>query len=160
MSDSDGGAFVAVATKIPAELREEFAALAKRRSVTPSALLRALIEHELAGAPDGGEAGEVERAVRAEIAERFGDVSEARAAAAVNLARRMDRSPASGAQNAAQLRSLLAELVPVATDGFDKLVMIRLLHVLRTHGFRVVDDEGRAFSTAADWTEEYERVSV
>jgi hypothetical protein len=154
---------VAVATKVPAALRDEFAALAKRRGVTPSALLRALVEHELAGAPDGDDAGEVERAVRAEIAERYGDVSEARAATAVNLARRMDRAPTSGAQNAAQLRVLLAELAPmVGADGFDPLKMIRLQARLRRNGFGVFARadvaEGAQEFRAADWRDEYEAV--
>lgn len=149
-----------VAAKIPPALRDEFAALAKRRGVTSSALLRRLVEHELAGAPDGEVAGEVEHAVRAEISERFGEVSEARAAAAVNLARRMDRTPTSGAANAAQLRALLAELAPTASGDFDQLTMIRLQRTLKLHGFRVVDDDGREFRVGADWTDAYEGVSA
>ena len=60
---------------------------------------RRLIEAFLAGSIDDGEIGDVERAVRAEFAES--DVGpESRPAVAVNLARRMDRDPTSGAAKA------------------------------------------------------------
>jgi hypothetical protein len=144
---------VAMATKLPVPLRDAFAALAKRRNVTPSALLRRLVEHELAGAPDGDVPGEVETAVRAEVAERIGDVDGARAAAAVNLARRMDRDPTSGAQNAAQLRLLLEQLVPTLAQStsFDILSWLRLSHQLRQRGYRLTNGPGVELVELPEW---------
>lgn len=154
---SRGESLFTVAARVPGPVRDDFAALAKRQGTTPSALLRRLVERHLAGASDGDEQGEVESAVRAELIERLGDVEGARAATALNLARRMDRVPTSGAANAAQLRQLLAELVPVARSGeFDPLVMIRLLALLKKHGFTVANAAGRPFTLHADWGPEFE----
>lgn len=120
---------VVMATKLPAGLRDQFVALAKARNLTPSTLLRRLVELELAGAPDGDAPGAVESAVVAEITERRGDVAGARAATAVNLSRRMDRDPTSGAQNAAQLRLLLAELSPPELSPPDELNPLTILRI-------------------------------
>jgi hypothetical protein len=109
-----------MATKVPPAVRDDFFALAKRRNITPSALLRALVERELAGGADGEQAGEVEAAVLAELTDRGADVASARSQMAVNLARRMDRVPTSGAPNAAQLRILLAELAPYGMSGLTR----------------------------------------
>lgn len=150
-----------VSTKLPAGLQQEFAALAKRRGVTASALLRRLVEHELAGAPDGDAAGEVESSVRGELEAAGIELDMARPAAALNLARRMDRSPTAGAANAQQLRALLTELVPVSRDGvFDPLMMLRLQAKLKRRGFHVVDKDGRPFSTSSDWCPELESVML
>jgi len=136
---SEDAAPVAMATKLPKGLRDAFVALAKRRNLTPSALLRRLVEFELAGRPDDV-VGEVEAAVRAEITERYGDLTASRSAAAVNLARRMDRDPTSGAPNAAQLRLLLADLTP-SVDGraeIDRLDALRLSAQLSQRGLKLV----------------------
>lgn len=135
---------VTMAAKIPAELRDMFADLAKRRNMSPSALLRRLVEQELSGAPDDV-TGAVESAVNAELTERGADTTSARAAAALNLARRMDRHPTSGAANAQQLRHLLAELTPTTDDEFDTVHLLRLSVVLRRRGWQLADEAGRRF---------------
>ena len=60
------GPVVAVSAKIPVPWRDKLAALARRRNVTPSALIRSLIGAYLAGSV-ADEIGEVEAAVRAEF---------------------------------------------------------------------------------------------
>src|SRR5690242_3794398 len=103
------GPVVALSTKLPVGTRDKLGALARRRNVTPSALLRQLVEVYLAGSGGDGETGDVENAVRAEFAEAGVDLGP-RHAVAVNLARRMDRDPTNGAAHARELRWLLAEL--------------------------------------------------
>lgn len=139
---------VTMSTKLPASLRDQFVALGKIRGVTASALLRRLVELELAGAPDGEQPGEVECAVRDEITERLGDVTGARAATAVNLARRMDRDPTSGAQNAGQLRHLLGEIAPPAKPGpaVDGLVWLKLSREFKYRNWQLVDEDGDRFA--------------
>lgn len=141
-------AVVTMSTKLPAALRDAFVALAKARGMTSSALLRRLIELELAGAPDGEQPGEVECAVRDEITERLGDVTGARAATAVNLARRMDRDPTSGAQNASQLRFLLGEIAPPAKPGpaVDFLVWLKISREFKYRNWEIVDEDGDRFA--------------
>jgi hypothetical protein len=134
-----------MATKLAGSVRDDFVELAKRRNVTPSALLRALVERELAGGADGEQAGEVETAVLAEIGDRGVDVESARAQVAVNLARRMDRVPTSGAPNAAQLRLLLAELVPYGASSIDVVLWLRMCAQFRRRGWRIIDESGTAF---------------
>jgi hypothetical protein len=144
-----GEKLATIATKLPATLRDAFADLAKRRRLTPSRLLRSLVERELAGGPDDDGPGEVETATVAELTDRGADLSGARAAAAVNLARRMDRDPTSGAPNAAQLRQLLGELSPVLTSGdFDELTWIRLSASFRLRGWHLVDEHGQSFAAS------------
>lgn len=105
------GPVAAVSTKPPVGMRDKLAALARRRNVTPSALIRGLVEAFLAGSIDDGEVGGVERAVRAEFEDsEVGPGS--RPAMAVNLARRMDRDPTAGAANARELRWFLTVVPP------------------------------------------------
>ena len=127
---------VAVSTKIPVPWRDKLAALARRRNVTPSALIRSLVEAFLAGSFDDGEMGDVERAVRAEFAD--GEVGPgSRPAMAVNLARRMDRDPTSGAANARELRWLLTALKPPPDPEVNFLDELRAKHVLRQLGYTI-----------------------
>jgi hypothetical protein len=133
MTDGPVGPVVALSTKLPVGTRDKLAALARRRNVTPSALLRQLVEVYLAGSVDDGETGDVERAVRAEFAEADVELGPQHAVA-VNLARRMDRDPTNGAAHARELRWLLAELRPVKDEGptgLDELratVLLQMLH--------------------------------
>ena len=132
-------------TKLPRDLREQFAALAKRRNLTTSALLRSLVDRELAGRPDDV-VGDVERAVFDELTDRDQDHTSARAAAALNMARRLDRDPTAGAANAAQLRALLADLAPTTQlPAFDGVHWLRLSHQFRRRGWLVVDETGHRF---------------
>jgi hypothetical protein len=129
------GPVAAVSTKLPVPMRDKLLALARRRNVTPSALIRSLVESYLAGSIDD-EIGEVERAVRAEFEES--DVEPgSRPAMAVNLARRMDRDPTSGAQNARELRFVLLDLKPPPDPEPTFLDEIRARHVLRSLGYTV-----------------------
>lgn len=152
---------VTMATKLPGRLRDTFADLAKSRQMTPSALMRGLVERELAGGADGT-TGEVEAAVGAEIVERGHAVTSARAATALNLARRMDRDPTSGAANALQLQRLLTELVPIERPlGFDQVAMLRLQGQLKQAGFLIVSedavfDPGSRFKVNDDWRPVFE----
>jgi hypothetical protein len=109
------GAMLSV--RLPYDTRNTFAALASARGQSASGLLRELIDLEIAGRPGGAEPGEVEAAVRAELAGRAIPLDNARAAAAVNVARRLDRDPASGPANAGALRGLLDQLMPVGPEG-------------------------------------------
>jgi hypothetical protein len=135
--------FSTLTTKLPVELRDAFAALAKRRNLSASALLRSLVDRELAGRPDHV-VGDVEKAVADELSERGRDHTSA-GAAALNMARRIDRDPTAGAANTSQLRAPLAELVPVQTTVFDRLDWLKLSSEFKRHGWRVVDGEGRRF---------------
>jgi hypothetical protein len=135
-----------LATKLPTGSRDAFVGLAKRRNLTPSALLRTLVDRELAGRPDDV-VGEVERATAAELVGRGYDESSARGAAALNLARRLDRDPTAGAANAAQLRALLTEMVPlVAVPEFTWLSWIRLSRAFKQRGWQVIDADGNQFT--------------
>ncbi|HZX05675.1 hypothetical protein [Kribbella sp.] len=128
-----------LATKIPASLKDSFESLAKLRTMTPSALLRRLVEDELAGAPDYLQ-GQVERATAAHLAAYGIDESNARGMAALNMARRVDRDPVAGAANTAQLRGLLSELVPVNRDqDFNVLQRLRLRAALKLRGWAHAD---------------------
>lgn len=116
-------------------MKEDFEALSRRRVMTPSALLRRLVEEELAGKADW-ERGEVEQATAAQL-ETYGiESSNARAAAALNMARRIDRDPTAGAANTGQLRALLSELGP-ATPAHDLngLQFVRLRAALKLRGW-------------------------
>jgi hypothetical protein len=130
------GPVVAVSAKIPVPWRDKLAALARRRNVTPSALIRGLVEAFLAGSIDDGDVGDVERAVRSEFEDNeVGPGS--RPAMAVNLARRMDRDPTSGAANARELRWLLTALKPTPDPEPTSLDELRARHVLRQLGYTV-----------------------
>ncbi|WP_432886801.1 hypothetical protein ACQPYH_04190 [Kribbella sp. CA-245084] len=129
-----------MATKLPTASKEAFEALARRRNVTPSALLRRLVEGELAGRADW-DRGEVERSTAEQLELYGGDP--ARSAAALNLARRLDRDPTAGAANAAQWRLLLSELIPVRSDGdVDAVTLMRFAVAFRRRGWRLSDDVG------------------
>lgn len=134
-----------ITARLPKDLRDQFAALAKRRNLTPSRLLRSLVDQELAGRPDDV-IGDVERAVSDELTDRDQDHTSARAAAALNLARRIDRDPTAGAANVSQLRALLADLAPaVQVPEFDIVHWLRLSHQFRRRGWQVVDETGHRF---------------
>lgn len=100
--------------RLPCDTRKTFGLLARSRGMTPSGLLRSLIDQEIAGRP-GTEPGEVEAAVRFELSGRV--IDSARAATAVNVARRLDRNPASGAANANALVAVLDQLLPLEGEG-------------------------------------------
>jgi hypothetical protein len=158
---ADEAKLVTLATKLPVVLRERFEELAERRQLTESALLRRLVERELSGGL-AEPVGEVEAAVAAELAQGGQSPRSARAAAALNLARRMDRDPTSGAANAGQLRHLLAELTPPRRAlGFTKIAMLRLQrHLRRLGGWTIVrsadvPEDVPRFSIGEDWREEY-----
>ena len=55
--------------RLPCDTRKTFGLLARSRGMTPSGLLRSLIDQEIAGRP-GTEPGEVEAAVRFELSGR------------------------------------------------------------------------------------------
>jgi predicted DNA-binding protein len=107
MSD---GPVIALSTKLPVAMRDKLTALARRCNLTPSALLRQLVESYLAGSIDD-ETGDVEHAVRAEFIEA-GVQQGPHHAVAMNLARRMDRDATNRAARARELKQFLNELQP------------------------------------------------
>jgi hypothetical protein len=113
-----------------------------------------LSSRELAGAPDDA-VGDVEAVVRAEITKRRGDVAGARSGAALDLARRMDRDPTSGAPNAEQLRLLLGELAPPldSADGAQSARRGPPVGEAGRHGLRVVTDAGVEVESAPERAE-------
>ena len=130
------GPVAAVSTKLPVPTRDKLAALARRRNVTPSALIRSLVEAFLAGSIDDGEVGDVERAVRSEFEDsEVGPGS--RPAMAINLARPMDRDPTLGAANARELRWLLTALKLPPDPEPTCLDETRARHVLRSLGYTI-----------------------
>lgn len=124
-----------MATKLPTATKQAFEALAKRRVMTASSLLRRLVEEELSGKPDW-DRGEVEQATAAQLEAYGTGGSNARGQAALNMARRIDRDPVAGAANVAQLRALLTELVPVhRSEDFNALQRLRLRAALKLRGW-------------------------
>jgi len=146
--------FVVKATKLPVEVGEALDGLAERRQLTTSSLLRALVDRALAEAAGDPPRGPVEAAVLAELEGLGYRQSPGRVAAALELARRLDKDPTNAAPNAGQLRLLMAELddggAPTAVV-LDTVVMARLLRVLRLAGFTVVAADGRRFTLADDF---------
>ncbi len=146
--------FVVKTTKLPLEVAEAFDGLAERRQVTASALLRSLVDRALAEAQGAAPRGPVETDVLAEIESLGYRQSPGRVAAALELARRLDVDPTSGAQNAGQIRLLLVDLenaVATTAARVDSVVMARFLRVLRLSGFAVVAADGRRFALADDF---------
>ncbi len=145
--------FVVKATKLPNEVGEALDGLAERRHLTPSALLRALVDRALSEAEGDAPRGPVETAVLAELEGLGYRQSPGRVAAALELARRLDSDPTNAAPNAGQLRLLLAELdMGAPTAVVDSVVMARLIRVFKVKGFAVVaDDDGRRFSLVDDF---------
>ncbi|WP_327633667.1 hypothetical protein OHB24_27150 [Kribbella sp. NBC_00482] len=131
--------FAVLSAKLPAEIKELFEQLAERRSLTPSALLKRLVEAELAGRADY-EVGEVEAATRSTLEVRGVPLDGALAASALNVARRLDRDPSSGPANSAQHQRLMRELAPSATtEELDQLGLLRLTLSLRRRGWSLTD---------------------
>jgi len=145
--------FVVKATKLPVDVAEALDGLAEQRHLTTSALLRSLVDGALAEASGDPPRGSVETAVLTGFEGLGYHQSPGRVAAALELARRMDSDPTSGAANASQLRLLLEDLESaVATTAVvDTVVMARILRVLRLHGFAVVAADGRRFTLADDF---------
>ncbi len=145
--------FVVKTTRLPLEVGEALDGLAERRQVTTSALLRSLVDRALSEAQGDAPRGPVETSILAEIEGLGYRSSPGRVATALELARRLDVDPTSGAQNAGQIRLLLEDLESaVATTAVvDTVVMARLLRVLRLSGFAVVAADGRAFTLAEDF---------
>ncbi|TCC51279.1 hypothetical protein E0H75_14255 [Kribbella capetownensis] len=110
--------------------------------MTPSAVVRRMIEDELSGRADW-ERGDVEQATAAYL-ELYGiDSTNPRAAAALNMSRRIDRDPTSGTPNTGQLRALLAELMPVHPEGdADALLLLKLSLSFRRRGWTLSDGVG------------------
>jgi len=148
--------FVIKTTRLPIEVGEALDGLAERRQLTTSALLRALVDLALAEAKGDTPRGPVESAVLAEIEGLGYRSSPGRVATALELARRLDKDPTSGAQNAGQIRALLEDLESaVATTAvIDSVSMAKWLRVLRLSGFTVVAADGRTFSLAEDFDRE------
>lgn len=151
--------FTTRATKVPVEIAHALDALAEDRLMTPSALLRELVGAAVAGEVGNGSTaapGSVEAGVVVEI-ERAGYYgSEARVAAALNLARRVDTDPTNGAPNVSQLRALLDDLVGGRNAAvFDRTSWARLARRLRLAGFVVTEAAtGRRFDPLMDWPED------
>lgn len=148
--------FVVKAARLPLEVGEALDALAERRSLTTSTLLRSLVDRALAEASGDPPRGVVEAAVLTELEGLGSRSSPGRVATALELARRLDKDPTSGAANASQIRLLLTDLnaaAPTATV-VDSVVMARLLRVLRLSGFAVVAADGRRFTLADDFDPE------
>lgn len=136
--------FATLTARVPKDVRDGFAQLAEARQTTPSALLRGLVEAELAGRP-AAEVGAVEAAVAAELAARDADPGGARAQAALILARRLDRSPTAGAATSGELRRWLADLLPPEVGEFDPVGCLRLSAFLKGRGWRLADEDGALF---------------
>ncbi len=136
-------AVTTVTAKVPLTLRDEAETVASRRRLTLSTLIRRLLEQEVIASATGERIGEVEAAVRDEIA-AFGMVaSESRVAAALNLARRLDTDPTNGASHARELRLLLDDLGGRRLDDFTKLDELQARRILRLAGYRLTDPDGR-----------------
>ncbi len=148
--------FVVKTTRLPVEVGEALDGLAERRQLTASALLRALVDAALSEAQGAAPRGPVESAVLAEIEGLGYRSSPGRVATALELARRLDKDPTSGAQNAGQIRLLLEDLERAVstTAVVDSVVMARMLRVLRLAGFTVVAADGRPFTLADDFEPE------
>jgi hypothetical protein len=129
------GPVAAVSSKLPVPMRDKLFALARRRNVTPSALIRSLIVSYLAGDFNDDEIGDVERAVRAEF-EESGVEQGPKHATAINLSRRLDRDPTNGPGHARELGWLLNDLRPEPDEPFG-LDEIRAKIVLHRLGYTV-----------------------
>lgn len=131
-----------LSAKLPVELKDLFEQLAARRNLTPSALLKRLVEAEIAGRADY-EVGDVEAATRSTLEDRGVSLETALAASALNVARRLDRDPSSGPANSAQHQRLMLALAPpTGSDAFDGVSLLRLSVGLRRRGFSLVDESG------------------
>lgn len=128
-----------ITAKVPPDLGDQARALARARRVSVSALLRLALEHELrAEGP-----GPIETATRARLGALLGSEAWApRALAAIELARRLDVDPASGAQHSRELTRLLRDLdrdsTPYEPDVVDE-VRARVLLMRRGYGLTTPD---------------------
>lgn len=131
---------VSATTKLPRELAEQATALAGRRKVSLSALLRLSLERELR--TEGP--GPIELATRARVGDLASSTATApRALAAIELARRLDVDPASGPQHSRELDRLLGELdrtTEVAAP--DELDYVQARVLLRRAGWTLRSPEG------------------
>lgn len=143
-------AVTTVTARIPLQLHDEAATVASRRRLTMSSLIRRLLEREVIEAASGERIGDVEAGAREELSVKGVSPSETRAAAALNLARRLDTDPTNGAAHARELRALLDDLGGQRLDDRCPLTELQARRVLRLAGYRVVDPDGRV--VAEGWT--------
>lgn len=145
-------------SKIPADLAASFDAIADKRRITVSALLRSLIESAVAGDCGEPERGQVERQVLAEIEEIGSRVAPGRIAVALELARQLDNTRTNSPAVSAQIRMLLSEMREdsrASAVRFDRLIMLRLQVQLVMHGgYRILDESGHEFDINADWPQD------
>lgn len=130
-----------LSAKVPIELHDAARALAKARRVSASSLLRMALERELRTAGPGP----VETATRARLAEELASEMWApRALAAVELARRLDVDPSSGAGHSRELDRLLRDLdrdtAPTEPDAVDEA---RARVLLKRRGYVVTAPAGQ-----------------
>ena len=134
-----------IAAKVPTVLAARFETLARRRRLTPSLLLRTLVEAELSS-DESDERGPIESTTRArlELILEAGAL-DPRASVACELARRLDVDPSNGAQHSRELMRLLDDLERDARgDDVDLTVLeeVRARRLLRHAGYGLIDPTG------------------
>jgi hypothetical protein len=133
--------------RVASSLAEELARAAASINASTSEMITVAVENLLVTIEErrrsGQSLGPVEAATKAQV-EAKGLEGDPRAAAAVALARRIDFSPTSTAQNISQLRALLDGLfAPEANSAPPDELHVHRLHVrLALAGYRIVRDDG------------------